>query len=283
MSARAPLGAGVIGSALEALGEAPEHLALCVVSPDAVLASRGEPDEVFALASVTKLLSAYATLVALEEGSVALDDPAGPPGSTLAHLLAHASGISPDDPARVLAAPGTRRIYSSAGFALLAGHVAERTGMEFSRYASEAVCEPLGMGRTDVSGSPGAGATSSVGDLARFCGELLAPRLIDPATLARARSVAFPGLAGVLPGFGRQDPCDFGLGFEIKDHKAPHWTGRANSPATFGHFGQSGTFIWVDPVVRVALVLLSDRPFEEWDPRSWPALADVVLGALETA
>jgi hypothetical protein len=48
---------------------------------------------------------------------------------------------------------------------------------------------------------------------------------------------------GVVPGFGRQSRSDWGLGFEIRDRKAPHWTGQRNSPPTFGHFGRSGSFL----------------------------------------
>jgi CubicO group peptidase (beta-lactamase class C family) len=95
--------------------------------------------------------------------------------------------------------------------------------------------------------------------------------------LAEATSVAFGGLAGVLPGYGRFDPCDWGLGFELKDAKVPHWTGASNASGTFGHFGQSGSFLWVDPVARVACAALSDRPFGAWAVESWPALADAVL------
>ena len=91
--------------------------------------------------------------------------------------------------------------------------------------------------------------------------ELLAPTLVDAATLAEATTVQFPGLAGIVPGFGRMDPCDWGLGFEIRDGKAPHWTATANSPATFGHFGGSGTFLWVDPDAGVACAALTDRDF----------------------
>ena len=71
-------------------------------------------------ASVTKVLTALAVWVAVEEGTVDWDDPVGPPGSTLAHLLAHASGLAPDRDT-VLAPPGTRRIYSNRGFELAAG------------------------------------------------------------------------------------------------------------------------------------------------------------------
>ena len=101
-------------------------------------------------------------------------------------------------------------------------------------------------------------------DLLALGAELLAPSLIGRSTLEHATEVAFPGLVGVLPGFGRQDPCDWGLGFELRDGKHPHWTGRRNSPQTFGHFGQSGSFLWVDPVVGVACAGLADRDFGPW-------------------
>ena len=78
------------------------------------------------------------------------------------------------------------------------------------------------------------------------------------------RTVAFPGLPGVVPGVGQLDPCDWGLGVELHDGKRPHWTSDANSPATFGHFGGSGTFLWVDPVADLALVVLTDRDFGPW-------------------
>ena len=74
-----------------------------------------------------------------------------------------------------------------------------------------------------------------------------------------------------------QRPNDWGLGFEIRDGKSPHWTGSANSARTFGHFGQSGTFLWVDPDAGVALVVLTDRRFGEWAHSVMPALSDEVL------
>lgn len=200
---------------------------------------------------MTKLLTSYAALVAVEEGVFELDDPAGPAGSTVRHLLAHTSGLGFDEH-RVFAEPGNRRLYSNAGFDVLARTLSEAAGIEFSRYAAEAVFEPLGMTDTLINTahkSPaGAGGLSTVADLARFAAELQAPKLLDPSTLRQAtREVAFPGAGGVLPGYGHQRPNDWGLGFEIRDGKSPHWTGAANSPGTFGHFGQSGTFLWVDP------------------------------------
>lgn len=250
-------------------------------APAAVMGTLGDLDHQFPWASVTKLCTALTVLVAVEEGTVSLRDPAGPPGATVAHLLAHASGLSPSGDS-VLALPGRRRIYSNAGFEILGELVAARSGIPFDVYLREAVLEPLGMGaaRLAPGASPAAGMFGTAGDLLALARELLSPTLVAAETLAEATAVAFPGLAGVLPGFGRQDPCDWGLGFEIRDAKHPHWTGRHNSPGTFGHFGQSGGFLWVDPDAGAACAVLTDRPFGPWAIEAWPSLADAVLSEL---
>ncbi|RZT83702.1 CubicO group peptidase (beta-lactamase class C family) [Pseudonocardia sediminis] len=257
-----------------------DHVAAVVVGRDgSVLAEAGDLDREFGLASVTKLLSAYAVLVAVEEGALEWGHPAGPPGSTVRHLAAHVSGLAFDSDA-VQADPGTRRIYSNTGFAVLGDAVAQATGIPFADYLHEAVCEPLGLTGTRLEGSPGAGAVSTAADLARFAAELQAPTLLAPDTVAEATSVAFPGMDGILPGYGRQKPNDWGLGFEIRDGKDPHWTGRNSSPRTFGHFGQSGTFLWVDPDAGAAAVVLTDRAFGPWAIEAWTPWTDGVLEAL---
>jgi CubicO group peptidase (beta-lactamase class C family) len=238
----------------------------------------GDVDASFPWASVTKLLVALAVLVATEEGTLDLDDPVGPPGSTVRHLLSHASGLGPDSD-RPLTAPGRRRIYSNIGYELLADAVARSSGMAFADYLLTGVVLPMDMTGTELppGTSPASGARGPLRDLLALATEFMAPRLVAPSTVGAAASIAFPGLAGVLPGFGRFDPCDWGLGFEIRDHKAPHWTGARNSPSTFGHFGQSGSFLWVDPVAQVSCVALCDRDFGPWAVTAWPALSDAVL------
>lgn len=240
-------------------------------------ATTGEP---FGLASVTKLFTAYAVLVAVEEGTVGLDDPAGPAGSSVRHLLAHASGL-PFEPGGAPNRPERRRVYSNVGFEVLGSVVAERAAMAFGDYLHQAVTEPLGLStfRLTAAGSPAWAGEASLDDLLAFGRELLAPTLIAPATLAEATTVAFPGLAGVLPGFGRQDPNDWGLGFELRDGKSPHWTGRRNSPSTFGHFGRSGTFVWIDPAAGLACGCLTDHRFGRWAAAAWPAVSDAVIEA----
>jgi CubicO group peptidase (beta-lactamase class C family) len=238
----------------------------------------GDPTTEFAWASVTKLLVAVAVLVAVEEGTLALDDPAGPPGATIRHLLAHASGLGPDS-RRPLTAPGRRRIYSNSGYEVLADTLATRAGMSFTDYVRTGVLDPLAMTGTTLPAdtSPAWGARGPLRDLLALGGELLAPELLAPATLRAAGAVAFPGLSGVVPGLGRFDPCDWGLGVEVKDAKVPHWTGATNAPSTFGHFGRSGAFLWVDPEAALACGVLCDRPFGPWALEAWPALSDGVL------
>ncbi|MCT2590262.1 beta-lactamase family protein [Streptomyces sp. N2-109] len=266
--------------------------AAAVVRADGTLAgTHGPMDHRFDLASVTKPLAAYAALVAVEEGAVELDEAAGPAGSTVRHLLAHTSGLGFDED-RVMAPPGTRRLYSNTGFEALGDHLAKATDIPFAEYLHEAVLSPLGMtstgltggsgtsGAAEPAGSPAKDGVSTAGDLVRFAAELQAPRLLAPETVREATSVAFPGLKGVLPGYGHQSPNDWGLGFEIRDAKAPHWTGDSSSPGTFGHFGQSGTFLWVDPAASAACVVLTDRAFGPWAVEAWPRFTDAVLAVL---
>ncbi|MEO6884993.1 MAG: serine hydrolase domain-containing protein [Jatrophihabitantaceae bacterium] len=254
--------------------------AAAVVGPGGVLAATGPLEHHFPLASVTKPLAALAILVAVEEGAVGLTDPADEsliPGATLRHLLAHASGLAPVRPLRSFP-PAVRRVYSNVGIELAAGAVQAAAGMPFTTYLDQALVRPLGLTGTSLPGSAARDGVSTVADLARVLQELLAPTgLLDPSTLTELRTVQYPGLRGVLPGFGGQDPNDWGLGFEIRGNKSPHWTGSLNSPGTYGHFGQSGTMFWIDPVARLGLVALADRDFGPWATEAWPALSDAVL------
>jgi CubicO group peptidase (beta-lactamase class C family) len=267
-------------AALDAVADWPvPAAAAAVIGPDGLLATHGDTTQVFVLASLTKPLVARAAHIAIEEGVVELDTPAGPSGSTVRHLLAHASGLAMHTD-RVLAKPGARRIYSNYGFTVLAETVQRESGIEFGGYLTEAVCEPLAMGTTRLDGgaaAAGFGATSTVADLAAFAGDLLRPATVSAQLHDEATTVQYPGLVGVLPGYGVQRPNDWGLGFEIRDSKTPHWTGGRNSARTYGHFGQAGGFIWADPDAKLAMVALTDRDFGEWALDLWPAISDAVI------
>jgi CubicO group peptidase (beta-lactamase class C family) len=253
-----------------------DHAAAAVVGPGGVIEQHGDADHRYRWASVTKLATALAVLSVVDDGLVDLDETAGPPGSTVRHLLAHASGL-PFDGDSILAKPGTRRIYSNTGFDLLGAVLAERSGREFAVVLTDRVLAPLGMADTELVGRPSEGIHGPLRDAVALAGELLRPTLVRPATAEAARTVQFPGLKGLLPGVGTFDPLDWGLGFELRDRKEPHWTGTADSPGTFGHFGGAGTFIWVDPAIDTALVCLTDREFGPWALEVWPRLSDAVI------
>jgi CubicO group peptidase (beta-lactamase class C family) len=253
-----------------------DRAAAGVTDRDSTRALGGEPTWQIRTASVSKLLVGMAALVAIEEGAIHLGEPAGPEGSTVRHLLAHTSGLAFDED-RVLAAPGQRRVYSNVGIERFAEHLTTRTGIAFGDYLQEAVIGPLGMHDTALRGSPAHHVWSTVDDLLRFGRELLSPTLVAPDTLADATGAHFPDLAGVLPGVGRFDPNPWGLTFEVRGSKNPHWTGKLSSPRTFGHFGGSGTFLWVDPDAGLACVALTGREFGPWALEVWPPFTDAVL------
>ncbi len=255
-----------------------DNVAAAVRHGDSVV-TRGDIDRRFALASLTKLITALAVLVAHEEGTTDLAAVVTESGATVADLLAHAGGIAPDDP-RAIARPRTRRSYSSAAYDLLADHVATRSGIPFFDYAREAVLAPTKMTSTTLSGSAGWGATGSIHDMVRLAAGWSEDLLVSAATLRMATSVHLPGLSGILPGFGRQNPNPWGLGPEIRGSKSPHWTGSLNSPSTFGHFGRSGTMLWIDPESGTTLIALSDREFGPWAAQAWPSLSDSVISNL---
>jgi CubicO group peptidase (beta-lactamase class C family) len=255
---------------------------VAILGPHGVIAQHGDSERVFRWASITKAATALAILTAIDDGTIDLDESAGPPGSSVRHLLAHTSGL-PFDHGPVLAKPGTRRIYSNAGFDALGALLEERDRRPFAVALTDRVLAPLGMAGTELRERPSQGLHGPLVDAIALTGELLRPTLIGGDTYDTATKVAFPGLKGVLPGVGSFDPLDWGLGVEIRDAKRPHWTGSRNSAAAFGHFGGSGTFIWVDPVIDRALVCLTDREFGPWALESWPAFSDAVIDSQRRA
>ena len=268
-----------LAGALDAIdGWGADHAAVALIGRDGIVASRGDLSRTFRWASVTKPVTALTVLVAADRGLLDLDEAAGPPGSTVRHLLAHTSGL-PFEGTTTLAAPGSRRIYSNPGFDELGRLVSERAGTSFEDALTAFVLEPLGATGTRLLERPSQGLHGPPADLARIGLEFLRPTLLDPAAAASMRSVAFPGLPGVVPGVGNYEHCDWGLGVEIRGDKRPHWTSDANSPGTFGHIGGSGGFLWVDPAADLALAVLTDRDYGPWALEAWPPFSAAVLAA----
>lgn len=249
----------------------------------------GDLERSYALASLTKPITAWAIMIAVEEGVIDLDGPlqhvAAPEGATMRHLLSHAGGFAFDGD-QPIAAIERSRIYSNTGFERAADELAAAAAMPFDDYLGEAVLSPLGMTATALHGSPAHGITSTLADMITFASEMRRPRLLARSTADEVIRPQYPSLGGIVPGVGRFDRCPWGLGVELHGDKSPHWMGRANSAATFGHFGGAGTMMWVDPRADVAVVALTDRRFETWRDdalRLWPAFSDAALADARSA
>jgi len=264
-----------------------DNVAAAVVVDGVTVASHGPTDRRFRLASIAKTVTSWAVLIAVEEGIIGLDDVVEPDvnEATLRHLLAHAGGYGFDGPDPIVAIE-RKRIYSNTGIEVAAAAVARSASMSFEEYLQLGVLDPLEMTSTELLGSPAHAMWSSVDDLARFVAELMAPTLVSNEMASSAFRPHFPSLGGIVPGVGRFDTCPWGMGFEVRGDKSPHWTGSRNSTATFGHFGGAGTLMWIDPSSvpdrTIGLVALTDRPFDEWADealRSWPRLSDAVIAA----
>ncbi|MGV0868444.1 serine hydrolase domain-containing protein [Corynebacterium kalidii] len=259
----------------------------------ATTTAHGDTARLFPLASVSKLITAYSVLIATEEGAFSLGDTvaevneeygahvAGPADATVRELLSHASGVgmqsrNREKPAR------SRRIYSSAGYEILADLVSA-TGIPFPDYTRAAVCDPLGLSTTeiDLSGSAGHGYSGSLSALMVLAGEFLSPTLLSEQTWADAASSQYTVLDGIVPGYGRQTPCPWGLGPEVHGRKAPHWMGRTMPQDAAGHFGQSGTFLWFHRPTGRAAVVLTDRAFGPWAKERWDGFNDRLWESLQ--
>ncbi|MBO3143664.1 serine hydrolase domain-containing protein [Dermatophilus congolensis] len=261
-----------------ALAELPVNsAAAAVIGPEGII-NISDTGERYNWASVTKIVSACTILDACLEGLVSLNDPLGPDGSTLGHLLAHTSGYTFNS-TKTIAKPGTQRVYSNINTDVAAQHLAEVTGTSFTEHVHDRVLDLLDMDSARLEGPASRGMTSTISDLAALAVELLAPKLLLPEVVRLASTPTYPDLGGVLPGFGRQRPNLWGYGCEIRGHKTPHWTAPGNSPSTFGHFGMSGSFCWIDPDAQLGCVFLCDRDFGTWASDSWPSFSQKVLDA----
>lgn len=265
-----------------------DHVAAAIISDQGV-EQIGDADRSYRLASLSKVMVAWAIMIAVEEAVIDLDRPlrhvSAPDGATMRHLLSHAAGFGFTGE-KPVAAIERRRMYSNTGIERAADELAASAGIRFEDYLTEAVFQPLGLTATHLEGSPAHGIRSTLGDMTVFVAEMRRPTLLARSTVAEVIRSQFPTLAGIVPEVGRFDPCPWGLGVELRGDKSPHWTGRANSPATFGHFGGAGTMMWVDPLADVGVVALTDRPFAEWRDEAlsrWPAFSDAALAEARSA
>lgn len=220
---------------------------------------------------------------------------------TLRHLLTHTSGLPdmlPENDALrarnaplkdfvagavrvpLLFEPGTQCKYQSMGI-LLAAEIVERVAKTpLPRFLRETVFNPLNMKSAALGlgphkipdteqcqvtgnegwnwnspywrglGAPWGGAHATAGDVVRFLEYFLAPdnRILKPET---ARSMLTNQNAGLNEAWG--------IGFIVNGVRF----GKACSPATFGHWGSTGTVCWADPKTGTRMALLTTKPADQ--------------------
>jgi uncharacterized protein YbbC (DUF1343 family)/CubicO group peptidase (beta-lactamase class C family) len=197
-----------------------------------------------------------------------------------------------------VAAPGARFIYSDINFVLLGEIVARVSGERLDEFSRTHIFEPLGMRDTMFlppadrrsriapteacaplgwpCGGPNAimlrgvvhdptarrmggvaghaGLFSTAADLARFCrmvlnsGSLNGERVLSPLTVALMTRPATPAALGQVRGLG----WDIDTRFAIN-------RGTLFPIGSFGHTGWTGPSLWIDPVTRTFVVLLTNR------------------------
>jgi CubicO group peptidase (beta-lactamase class C family) len=276
----------------------------------------------FALASLTKPLVAAACMVAVEEGLLDLDDEVRDGFALrhlLSHCSGLPEGTDNAD-AALVEPPATRRRYTNAGYELAGRLLSDAAGMPAARYLHEAVIEPLGLdaslglapadaARTATVREPGllapgeplfnsprfraaahaaSGGFASARAYAAFLHCLLlrgrAPggALLAAETVDEMLATQFGELPGGVALVAQWDACPWGLGFDVRGTRQPHWAGGSVSPSANTHFGASGTLAWLDRERGIGLVALANRgSYSGWAMRSggWSTLSDAVVEA----
>ncbi|MHB1131422.1 MAG: serine hydrolase domain-containing protein [Chloroflexota bacterium] len=313
-------------------------------------------DTIFAVASITKPLTATAVMLLAERGLLSLDQPvrellpefgkgdADPRLAriTVRHFLTHTSGLpeySEENESlrrqrqgldafvraycrgKPLFDPGSRHSYSNYGYGLLGEIVSRLDARGYHRFVADELLAPLGMvdsflqppqtvwprlahvslptePRTAYErynssyfrrlGIPWGGLYTTPEDLAVFAqlyldhGRHGDRQLLSPATVRAMTRDHLGGVPGGIASFGLSWPsATWGLGWDVKGGKAPHFSGELTSADTFGHVGSSGSLVWVDPTLELVCVFIANRSLESgWAASRQALFSNAVVAAV---
>jgi CubicO group peptidase (beta-lactamase class C family) len=165
---------------------------------------------------------------------------------------------------------GTRRVYSNIGIDVAVATACAAT--DANGWLSSQVNGALGFS-VNFSGRASSGASGSLNELGALGRAWLRSQNLIPSTRDEFVDPFLANLAGVVPGFGRFDPCPWGLGVEIHGQKH-HWMGSKFSSRAYGHFGQSGSLLLIDPDADVVVAALAGENFGPWAQSLWPLWTD---------
>ena len=271
-------------------------------------------DTIFDLASLTKpIATATALMVLVDRGKIDLDERVvrylpefrahGKEAISIRQLLTHVSGLPADTPVAdyehgratalkhvmalsLKAPPGSKSIYSDAGFLVLEEVIRRVTGTDLSAFAENAIFHPLGMNETGflpsanlrpriaptekrgdawirgdvhdprayrLGGIAGhAGLFSTAKDLARYARMVLAAGTLDGGRVLSAETLRKMLAPHDVPGGIRA------LGWDMQSTYSTN-RGTALSRRAVGHGGYTGTSLWIDPEQDLFVIFLSNR------------------------
>jgi uncharacterized protein YbbC (DUF1343 family) len=197
------------------------------------------------------------------------------------------------------APPGVASVYSDLGFMLLEEVVRRVTKRELPEFSHDEIFAPLGMRDTQfvppdalkeraawtecvdggwrvgvvhdpraylLGGVAGhAGLFSTADDLALYARAILGGGQVDGKRILSARTVASMIAPHDVPGGVRA------LGWSIENA----WRGEGLSPKAIGHFGFTGTALWIDPDKDLFSVVLTNRVHPDGKGDAKPLVARV--------
>jgi CubicO group peptidase (beta-lactamase class C family) len=212
--------------------------------------------------------------------------------------------------------PGTRVNYQSMGILMLAEVVHQVSGVTLADFLAKEVFGPLEMNDTALGmqgprreriahvrvpaalekedwnwntpywhglGVPWGGLITSPGDFANFCqmmlngGILGKTRILSPASVRAMTSNQLAAMPRVPEEDRRCKPWGLGWRLNWPAHSANF--GDLLGPRTFGHWGATGTLVWIDPDAEAFFILFTTQP-QEPEGRFLSRLSNVVSSAL---
>lgn len=131
-------------------------------------------------------------------------------------------------------------------------------------------------------GAPWGGLLSTAGDLAKLCGHLLAIHrgddgIVGRPTLEAATVNQLASMPHVPETARRCQP--WGYGWRLNWPNDPQTFGDLLSPAAYGHWGATGTMVWIDPARRAFAVMLTTQPLD-FERGKWAHFSNAVCAAL---